>query len=211
MSDVLEVKKRETRGKRNARRQRADGLVPAILYGHGEESVSLSVKANQIATALRHGSQVVDLQGDLNEQALIKEIQWDTFAHEMLHIDFNRVSAGERVTVTVPVELRGIAPGSNDGGIVEQVVHELEVECPVMSIPEKFEVNINQLQLDESLTVADIEEIPDGTTVLVPMDTVVVQCSEPQPELEEEEGGLESAEPEVIGGRAEDEDDASES
>ncbi len=208
MAEVLEVKRRGTRGKRNARRQRAAGSIPAILYGHGEESISLSVQAGQISAALRHGSQVVDLQGDLNEQALIKEVQWDTFAHEVLHIDFSRVSAGERVTVTVPVELRGVAPGANAGGVVEQLIHELEVECPAMSIPEKFEVNINKLQLDESRTLADIK-IPEGTTVLLPMDTVVVQCSEPQPEVEEEEAGLESAEPEVIG-RAADEDEESE-
>jgi large subunit ribosomal protein L25 len=205
MPEVLQVKKRDSRGKRNARRQRAAGSVPAILYGHGEESISLTVKASEVATALRHGSQVVDLQGDLSEQALIKEIQWDTFAQEVLHIDFNRVSAGERVTVTVAVELRGVAPGANAGGVVEQLVHELEIECPAMSIPEKLEVNINKLQLDESRTVADIK-IPEGTTVLVPADTVVVQCFEPQPEIEEEAAGLESAEPEVIGRPAEEEE-----
>jgi len=205
MAEVFEVKKRETRGKRNARRQRAAGSVPAILYGHGEESISLSVKAADVAAALRHGSQVVDLQGDLNEQALIKNIQWDTFAHEVLHVDFNRVSAGERVTVNVAIELRGVAPGANAGGVVEQLVQELEIECRVMSIPEKLEVNINRLELGQSRTVADLK-IPEGTTVLVPVDTVVVQCFEPQPELEEEEAAPESFEPEVIGRAAEDEE-----
>jgi large subunit ribosomal protein L25 len=200
----LTVKKRETRGKRHARRQRAAGSVPAILYGHGEQCVSLTVKAAELAAALRHGAQVVDLQGELNEQALIKEVQWDTFASEVLHVDFNRVSAGERVTVTVGIELRGVAPGANAGGVVEQVTHELEIECPAMSIPDKLEVNINQLQLGQTRTVADLD-IPEGTTVLVPEDTVVVQCFEPLPELEEEGAGLESAEPEIIGRAAEEE------
>jgi large subunit ribosomal protein L25 len=198
MAETLQVKKRETRGKRNARRQRAAGLLPAILYGHGQEAVSLSIDSSEIAAAVRHGSRLVDLAGDLNEKALIRDIQWDTFASEMLHVDLTRVTADERIEVEVGIDLRGVAPGTNDGGIVEHLLHEIEVECPAGAIPEKIEVNINSLELGESYSVADLE-VPSGVKLLAEPETVVVQCVEPQVELEEEGLETEGAEPELIG------------
>ena len=198
MAEDLQVKKRETRGKRNARKQRAAGTIPAVLYGHGEDSISLSVDATDFAGILRRGSRVVDLSGDLEEQALIKDIQWDTFGSQVLHLDFTRIAAGETITVTIAVELRGSAPGMNEGGIVEQSIHEIEIECPAVSVPDKLQVNINNLKLGESLTVADIAA-PEGATLLIAEDKVVVQCVEPAPELDEDEAAAMSVEPEVIG------------
>jgi large subunit ribosomal protein L25 len=198
MAEDLQVKKRETRGKRNARKQRAAGTIPAVLYGHGEDSISLSVDATDFAGILRRGGRVVDLSGDLEEQALIKDIQWDTFGSQVLHLDFTRIAAGETITVTIAVELRGSAPGMNEGGIVEQSIHEIEIECPAVSVPDKLQVNINNLKLGESLTVADIAA-PEGATLLIAEDKVVVQCVEPAPDLDEDEAAPMSVEPEVIG------------
>ncbi|NUQ63393.1 MAG: 50S ribosomal protein L25 [Pirellulales bacterium] len=199
MAETLNVQIRETRGKRRARRQRAAGVIPGILYGHGEETVSLSVPAEQLDAAIRHGSRLVNLAGAVTEQAFIRELQWDTWGTHILHVDLTRVSAHEKVEVRVAVELRGEAPGVKQGGIVEQPIHELDIECEVSSIPEKIEVNINHLELDQSITVADLK-LPPTVRVLEDATAVVVQCNVPAEEAEPAEGvPAEGAEPELIG------------
>ena len=205
MSETLQVSKRKSRGTKNARRQRAAGSVPAVLYGHGEESVSLSVDGTEISAALRQGARLVELQGDVSDKALIREVQWDTFGIDILHVDFTRVSADERIEVTVVVELRGVAPGTKAGGVVDHQTHEVQVECPADSIPEKLQVNINSLELGESISVSTLE-LPEGSNLLADPDTVIVQCIEPAPEADEE-GEAASAEPELIGRKASDEDE----
>ena len=117
MADVLQVEMRETRGKRNARRMRNAGTVPAVLYGHGGPVVSLSVPVEQLDSAIRHGSRVVELAGAVKEGALIQDLQWNTWGNEVLHVDFARVALDERVTVTLNLELRGEAPGIKEGGV----------------------------------------------------------------------------------------------
>ena len=205
MAETLNVEIRQARGKRNAKRARQAGDIPAVLYGHGESSVSLSVHKDQVAAALRHGSRLVDLKGAVNESALIRELQWDTYGIEVLHVDFARVSEDERIEVTVPVELRGEAPGVREGGVVEHLVHEVEIECLATSIPEKMQVNINHLKLLETIMASQLT-LPEGAKLLSDAEAMVVQCVEPAAEVEAE-GVPESAEPEVIGRKAEDEEE----
>src|SRR3990172_346594 len=107
MAETLNVKTRETRGKRDARRLRRAGSVPAILYGHGEANHSLAVGADEMAAIVRHGGRVVELKGAVNEKALIRDLQFDTYGIHVLHVDFARVSEHERVEVKVSIELRG--------------------------------------------------------------------------------------------------------
>ncbi|MEX0867614.1 MAG: 50S ribosomal protein L25 [Pirellulales bacterium] len=203
MADTLEVKNRDTRGTKNARRQRDQGFLPAILYGHGKESVSLSISTRAMDGLLRHGAKLVELTGDVKDSALISTIQWDAFGHDVLHVDLVRVSADEQIEVEVPVTTRGIAPGAGDGGIVEILAHEITISCRANQIPEHIEININELKLDETIT-ADQLELPEGATVIVPgeqepHELVVVQCVLPPEELEEEDGETTSAEPELVG------------
>ena len=207
MADSLDAKKRETRGKRNARRDRAQGRTPAVLYGHGAENVSLSIDSNALATAVQHGSPLIELSGALKESALISDIQWDPMGNRILHIDFTRVKADERIEVSISVELRGIAPGTNAGGVVNQMVHDTEVECAAVSIPEKLEININHLQLGQSITAGQIE-LPEGVKLSCNPEIIFVQCNEPLPDLDEEAQPISSvgAEPEVIGRKAADEE-----
>ena len=185
MAEQLSVQVRDTRGKRHALRMRRAGSIPAVLYGHGKGSVSLSVPAEQLTAAIRHGSKLVQLEGGVKDSALIREIQWDTFGLDILHVDFTRVLADERVEMTISVHLRGDAPGTKEGGGVEHPLHEIQLECPVVAIPDKLEMNINSLKLGESLTVGDLE-LPEGVKLLTPATTIVVQCVEPAAEAEEE-------------------------
>jgi large subunit ribosomal protein L25 len=203
MSEVLKVERRENLGKRHARRLRDAGMVPAVLYGHGEANLSLSAAADQVRAVIRHGARVVDLTGAVSEKAFIRELQWDVFGTDVLHVDLSRVSADEKVEVELTIELRGEAPGVKDGGIVSQLLHQISAECLVTSIPDKLHVSINVLKLGDALTAAQIE-LPAGVTLLSDPDAIVVQCVEPKDE-EEEQAVAEGAEPEVIGRKAEEE------
>jgi large subunit ribosomal protein L25 len=212
MADLLKVETRKSFGKRNNERLRRSGRTPAILYGHGEEPLSLSVPADQLNASLRHGAKVVDLDGAASGKALLQDVQWDTFYQHVLHVDFLRVLAGEKVTVEVPIELKGEAAGVAEGGIIEHVLHSIEIECPLDVIPEKLHVNIKNLKIGDHLTVKDIFDLPAGATIVSDEEELVVHCVAPMAEEEEAEAAEEgAAEPEVISkGKADEEEEAEE-
>jgi large subunit ribosomal protein L25 len=204
---VLAAQKREGNGSQAAKRLRKQGLIPAVLYGHKEATVSVALTADDLTKAIRHGARVVDLRSDGNVQkALIKEIQWDHLGHEILHVDFYRVAADERITVTVPIEIRGTAPGVSAGGLLDQPLHTLSVECPAISVPDSIRVNINELQLGEAIHVRDLT-LPPGVTAMTDPDAIVVHVTMPAAEPEAPvEPAAESAEPEIIGKKAAEEE-----
>lgn len=209
MSDLLHVQERTSHGKRSNQRLRRDGRLPAVLYGHGEAPVSLSLAADELQASLRHGVKVLDLEGAASGKALLHDIQWDTFFQHVLHVDLLRVLAGEKVTIEVPVELRGESPGALGGGVIEQVIHAIEIEVPLDVVPERLHVNINHLEIGAELAVKDIEDLPPGATVLIDAEEVIVHCLEPTADIEEGAEGA-SAEPEVIGKGREDEEEGDE-
>jgi large subunit ribosomal protein L25 len=205
MAEQLTVELREIQGKLNNRRLRRSGTVPAVLYGHGLENVKLSVSEEALGLALRHGSRLVNLVGGVNESAFIRDLQWNTWGTQVLHVDFTRISADEEVEVTLTIELRGEAPGVRSGGVVEHLIHQVEIACPAGSIPEKLKVNINHLNLDDTITLAQLE-IPQGARLLTDdLEAVMVQCVIPAEMPEEEAGTAGEGEPEVIGAKKEEE------
>jgi large subunit ribosomal protein L25 len=193
ISEVVQVEIRTQRGTTQTRRLRAHGQTPAVLYGHGEETVSLSIPADQVAALLRHGGRVVELQGAVSGSALVREVQWDPFGASVLHLDLARVSSGETIETTIPVELRGDAPGTHDGGVVQHL-----------------RVNINHLELGQQITVADLQ-VPEGVTVMTEPTLVVVECVMAAEEPEEVPTVGETAEPEVIGRKESDQGEENES
>jgi len=205
MAEELRVELRPDHGKHHTRRLRRAGSIPAILYGHGQESIALSVLGEDMETALRHGGRLVSLTGAVSESAFIREFQWDTFGTHILHVDFTRISAHEKVQLTVTIECRGEAPGVKEGGVIDQLLHDVELECPAGSIPDKLYVKINNLKLGESITVAGLE-VPEGARILAEPDVVVVQCVEPAPEVEiEAPAEAAPGEPELVGRKKEEE------
>lgn len=200
MSDSLEVVKRTDTGSRASRRLRRQGLVPAVLYGHGEKVVDLAAKRDAVEAAIRHGSRVVDLHGAVKESALIRDLQWDTFGIEPIHVDFLRVNKSDRVKVKVPIDLRGDAPGHRAGGTVTLVLHEIEIECTPDQIPEKIHVLVGKLELGGAIKVQELE-LPKGARVLANPDDVVVSCALAGAKPEEAVAPG-AAEPEVIGRKA---------
>lgn len=211
MAELLRVEKRKSFGKRNNERLRRSGRVPAILYGHGEECVSLTLAADQFEASLRHGAKVVDLDGDAAGKALLQDVQWDTFYQNVLHVDLLRVRAGEKVKIDVPVELRGESAGVREGGILEQMIHSIEIEVALDVIPDKLHLNVKNLQIGDHLTAKDIIDLPAGATILSDEDEMIVhcvKCAEEEEAAAAEEGG--AAEPEVIGKGKDDEEEEAE-
>ena len=202
-SAVLKVSKREGKGTHRAEKLRLGGLVPAVVYGHKQETLSVSLSRDDLLAAIRHGARVVDLQPESGaaEKAQIVEVQWDHLGQDLLHVDFRRVSADERIHLTVPIELRGIAPGVTGGGVLDQPLHALEIECPAVHVPESIRVNINELQLGAAIHVRELTLPPDVKALADP-DAVVVHVTTPQAEPE---AGAEptpgAAEPEIVGRR----------
>lgn len=210
MSETLTAEPRTKLGKIHNRRLRDEGRLPAILYGHGETPVSLSVSTAQFAAALRHGVKVVDLQGAVKQKALVQSLAWDTFRKNVLHIDFLRVSADEKVSVEIPVVLKGDAPGVNDGGILEHQLHTVEIEVDPAHMPDKLHASIAKLRVGESITAGDISDLPAGAKLITPADTVLVHCVLPAGETEEEMDVAGASEPKVIGKDEEEGDEKSE-
>lgn len=204
MAETLNVKPRDSRGKRESRRLRSTGSIPAELYGHGEANRSLVVVADEMKAVVRHGGRVVELKGAVNEKAFIRALQWDTYGIDVLHVDFARVSEHERIEVKVNVELKGSAIGVKDGGVVEHFVHEVEIECEALAIPDKLDLNINDLKVGDSLTAGDLK-LPPGVTLVSDADAVIVHCVEARDEEELAAPGAGVAEPEVIGRKPDEE------
>jgi len=205
MAETLEVRERESRGKRSARRSRAAGRTPAVLYGHGGPSISLSVDSNKLTAIVNRAAHLVALSGAVQENALFRDIQWDPLGNDILHVDFTRVDAKERIEVAVAIELRGVAPGTKMGGIMNQQMHELSVECPAMAIPDKLEINVNTLELGESILASSIN-LAEGVNLLCDPQAIIIQCLEPMPEADDEDEAITDGaiEPEVIGRKTED-------
>jgi large subunit ribosomal protein L25 len=195
---ALAVQARTTKGTRAAKKVRAAGMIPGIVYGHKQDPVSVSVPAKELDHAIRvqHARTFeISLNGK-KETVLIRELQWDHLGKEMYHIDLWRVDAAERVKVTVPVELRG-QPKATGGGVLEQPLHTLHIECPALKIPESIRVDINALTLGAPVHVRDLT-LPEGVKVLEPGEAVVVQLKLPGMEEPVEGAEATGAEPEVL-------------
>jgi large subunit ribosomal protein L25 len=197
-SQVFQTSTRDGRGSRVAERLRKINKVPAVVYGHKEATVSITVDRKPLTEAIRHGARVVDLQTERGiEKAQIVEVQWDYLGVDILHVDFKRVSADERIEVEVPVELRGIAPGVAAGGLLDQPLHVLRISCLALSVPDSVRVNINELQLGAAIHIKDLK-LPENVQALEDPDAIVVHVKEPHAEPEAPAEAASTAEPEVI-------------
>lgn len=194
-SETITVSKRTAIGSNASKRLRATGQVPAILYGHGEENVNLSVRADALHNIIKHGTKLLSLTGDVTDTAILKEVQWDAFGIDIVHVDLNRVSATEAVEVTLPVHLNGEAPGVSEGGQIAFITHELAIKCPASSIPEFISVNISKLHLGQSIHANEVA-LPEGATMVTFGGQVVVQVARPTQASDETEAA--ATEPELI-------------
>lgn len=188
-------------GSQHSRRVRRTGRVPAVVYGHKEEVLHVTVAADDMWRVIRQGSRVIDVKaGGKTEKCLVREIQWDVFGKEMHHVDFARVSADERIHVTVPIQLRGTAPGLSQGGVLNFHLHEVHIECLTTAMPENIRVNVGELNLGQAIHIKELV-LPEGVVVKGDPDEVVVAVIAKQEEKEAPLVGEGAVEPEVLTAR----------
>lgn len=195
----LAAQVREKTGKGVARKLRQSGLVPAVLYGKDKDPQTLIVDPQEVRAYLA-GNVIFDLEieGLGKETAMIKEVQRDVISGDIKHIDFLHINMDEKVTVTVPIVLVGDAAGVQEGGVIQQLLWELEVECLPLEIPENIEIDISNLGIGESLSVSEVSA-PGGTDILTSGEEVIVTIVQPTATVEETDAEEEVTEPEVIG------------
>src|SRR4030042_6291170 len=140
---VLDAEPREHTGSSYSKAVRKQGRIPVIVYGHKKEPIAASVDAHDFSEGLHHGHRLIDLKiGRKKETVLVKDLQYDHLGKNIVHADLIRVDVSEKVTVSVPLELKGTAKGAHEGGIIEGHTNHLEIECMVTEIPESIVVSI---------------------------------------------------------------------
>lgn len=175
MIETIEVTKRDQLGSRAMIKIRENGLVPAVLYGHGEDNVCLTLPLDTVNKLIKHGTKLVNLTGAAKETALLRSVQWSSMGDFVIHVDFARVSPTELVDVTIPVHLHGEAPGAQTAaGQLRFNTHEVTIKCPAGSIPEHLTCDIGSLQIGQAVHVSELK-LPEGASPVTPAASVVAQ------------------------------------
>ncbi len=173
---VIKAEIRTTLGTKDASRLRRKGKLPAIVYGHKKEPVAISFDVHSFIEDLHHGHRLFDADmGGKTETLLVKEIQYDYLGKNVIHADMVRVDLEETVKVTVPIELRGTSKGSHEGGIVDEHLDHLEIECKVMEIPEVIEVSVKELGVGDAIHAGDVE-LPAGASLVTDPQALLLTC-----------------------------------
>lgn len=206
-SAQLAATARTDTGKGAARTLRRNGRVPGVIYGHARQPQALDMDTRELDKLLEHISAentVVELLiGGRASRTLIREIQRHPFRRQILHVDFQELVAGEKVTVRVPIVLAGSAVGVRvDGGVLDQTLRELEIEVDPAYMPNHIDVDISNMVIGDSIHVRDLA-LPPGVEPLTDRDTTVCVCAAPRAVIEEAaapvaEAVEPAAEPEVI-------------
>ncbi len=201
---TLNAERRETKGKGSARKLRARGKVPGVVYGPGAEPLPLSLETREVEHlfhSISVDNTIVDLsvEGAAEDfQTLVREIQTHPFRPDILHVDFLRISKGVAVELDVPIHLNGTPVGvKEEGGVMEQVIHQIPVKCIPSLIPESFEVDVSGLALNDSLHVSDLE-VPEGVEIQLEAERTVCSILVPKLVLEEPEEEVDEEEVEVL-------------
>jgi large subunit ribosomal protein L25 len=172
----LQAQVREQTGSKAAAALRRQGRIPAIVYGHKEQPVAISLDAHDFVKGLHHGHRLVDVAiGSNTGKMLVKDLQYDHLGRNVIHADLMRVDVTEMIRVSVPLELKGTPKGAQEGGILEQNLDHLDVECLAINIPESVVVSVKDLDIGEAVHAGEVA-LPEGIELLTPAETVVASC-----------------------------------
>lgn len=187
----IQAQERGGRGKSVGRKLRASGMLPAVLYGEGKEagsSTALSVPLKTVDYTLSHfgDNALYDLDfGSQTKTARVVDSQRDPVSGRLIHVDFIPVDMTERIEVTVPVTVVGEAPGTEEGGVLQQVAYDMQVESLPGNIPQEITVDVSSLEMNENLSLGDIA-LPEGVTLTSEPEEVAVTVVAPTEITEEE-------------------------
>jgi large subunit ribosomal protein L25 len=203
----LTVQTRTQVGRNAIKKVRKEGLIPGVIYGVGQEPINLEVNRRQLSTVLAHSSsenillelEIVDGDNKRSSLAMIQEVQHHPIQRQILHVDFHAVSATEKITAEVPIETIGEPIGvKTNGGLLEHNLRDLEVECLPGDLPDRIEVDVTSLDINQSIHVKDLK-LPPGVEAVTDGDLTVVAVSAARVEEEPTEAlGATPVAPEVI-------------
>ena len=179
----LDIENRKVVGKKATKTLRRSGKVPSVLYFKGEEPLSISVNNKALNKAMKSEQRIYEMEiNNESQYVMIKEIQYHPVTDEVLHVDFMRVLRSEKMTISVPLILTGKAVGVVEGGILSQSMNQIEISCYPTNVPENIEVNIDSLELNASLSVADISIDDDEIEIISPDELNVASIAAPKEE-----------------------------
>jgi large subunit ribosomal protein L25 len=175
-AQVLKAEIRQGLGTKDAAKLRKNGQIPAIVYGHKQEPVSIILNAKSFREGLNTGQRLMEVEiNKKNETLLIKDVQYDYIGTDIIHVDLMRVDVTEMVRVTVPIALKGTAKGAAEGGMVETHTGNLEIECRVTQIPEQIVVSVKEMALGDAIHAKDIQ-LPEGVKLISSPELLVATC-----------------------------------
>ena len=172
---TLEAQKRDRFGSRYAKRLRAAGQLPAVIYGHGSAPLSVTLNEKATLTALKHGSHVVNVrvEGGATDTCLVKDLQFGYLGDNVIHVDLARVNLDEIVTVNVALHFVGTPEmAKKAGNIVTHDLAQLEVRCKVRDIPEEIRVDLSMVMHGMTMNLGEIK-LPQGVTAVLPADHIL--------------------------------------
>jgi large subunit ribosomal protein L25 len=173
----LEAQLREQTGSKAAAAVRKQGRIPAVVYGHQEQPVAISLNTHDFLEGLHHGARLMDLTiAGKNEKAIIKELQYDHLGRDVIHADLVRVDVTEIIKVVVPIELKGVAKGAQEGGVLTAHTSRLEVQCLAINIPEVIVVPVKDMEVGQSIHAGQVQ-LPEGVTLASSAEVLVVSCN----------------------------------
>jgi large subunit ribosomal protein L25 len=209
---LLEARKRSTEKKSSNKSLRREGKVPGVIYSKNVQPISIEVNEgsiNPLVFTAKTNLISLNIEGEDKLDCIIKDIQFDPVTDKIVHFDLQEFNVKEKIQIEVPIQLIGSAIGVKEGGIVQQNLHKVDLECLPSDIPESVTVDISNLKLGDSVHVSDLKL--DGVEFLNPEESIIVSVAHPKVEKEpitEEAGDEEKTEPEVIGkGKSEDKEE----
>lgn len=208
----LTAQMRQDLGTRASRRLRRDGRLPAVVYGHQQETLNITVPLKEVLEHVQHGAHLFSLQMDgTTEQVLLKDVQYNHLGDEILHLDLFRVNLDEEITSEVAIRLVGQPVGLKAGGILTQVSHNLEIICRVRDLPDEIRVDVSKMDVGDALHVSEIT-LPEGARMADEDagELTIAVVALPRAEEEEAAAAEAPAEPEIIGAKKPEEEGAEE-
>ena len=182
----LDIENRNIVGKKATKALRKAGKVPSVLYFKGEDPMSLSVEKKVLYKAMKSDQRIYEMEiNNESQYVMIKEIQYHPVTDEVVHVDFMRVRRSEKMTISVPIILVGKSIGVTEGGILSQSLNQIEISCFPTNVPDQVEINIEHLEINSSISVADITIDDEDIAILSAKEISVASVNAPKEEEEE--------------------------
>ena len=182
----LDIETRESVGKKSTKAIRRDGKIPSTLYFKGDEPESITIDKIKLYQALKSDQRVYEVElGGESQYVMVKAVQYHPITDEIIHLDFMRVRRSEKMTISVPLILVGKPIGVVEGGILSQALNQIEISCFPTNVPDQIKVNIDKMELNSSISVADVSIDDEEVEILSSAEINVATITAPSVEVEE--------------------------